>query len=57
MLQVSAMAVLEEEAGQFLIPHVPTILNVYAQALMHYKTKVIKSSRIGADGTLYGRWK
>ena len=24
---------------------------------MHYKTKVIKSSRIGADGTLYGRWK
>ena len=24
---------------------------------MHYKTKVIRSSRIGADGTLYGRWK
>jgi hypothetical protein len=34
------MAVLEEEAGQFLVPHVPAILNVYAQALMHYKTKV-----------------
>lgn len=24
---------------------------------MHYKTKVIKSGRVGADGTLYGRWK
>ena len=24
---------------------------------MHYKTKVIRSSSIGADGTLYGRWK
>lgn len=25
--------------------------------VMHYKTKVIKSGRVGADGTLYGRWK
>jgi transportin-1 len=36
---VSAMAVLEEEAGGKLIPHVLGILNVYAQALAHYKTK------------------
>ena len=25
--------------------------------VMHYKTKVIRSGRVGADGTLYGRWK
>ena len=36
---VSAMAVLEEEARTLLLPQAPAILNVYAQALVHYKTK------------------
>jgi len=36
---VSAMAVLEEEARTLLVPLAPAILNIYAQALAHYKTK------------------
>lgn len=36
---VSAMAELEEEARTLLLPQAPAILNVYAQALAHYKTK------------------
>ncbi|EKX46711.1 hypothetical protein GUITHDRAFT_138077 [Guillardia theta CCMP2712] len=36
---VSAMAVLEEEARMVLMPHVPTILQVYAQAFSKYQAK------------------